>query len=197
MRLFVALDIPAEIRERLSRFMEGVQGFVPEVRWVRAESFHVTLKFIGEQAEDRLSMIKTALAHITGPGTTIEFSGTGFFPNPKSPRVFWVGMKADDQLASLAAAVDRATATLGIPTEAKPYTPHLTLARAGSGAPRRRPGDRPNPAFRRLQAKLAAITQLEFGTMTAHEFFLYQSKLSPSGAQYTKLERFPLGSASS
>jgi 2'-5' RNA ligase len=197
MRFFVALDIPADIRDRLGRFLEGVRDFAPDVRWVRPESFHITLKFIGEQPAERVEQIKRTLVGVSTPPITVTFRGTGFFPSANSARVFWVGMETDDHLANLAAAVDQATATLGIAAETKPYTPHLTLARGGSGAPHRRSGDRANAAFRRLQEKLAAISPPEFGTMTAREFFLYESKLSPSGARYTKRERFPLGSSSS
>ena len=75
-----------------------------------------------------------------------------------------------------------------------PSTPHLTLARGGgrSGSPLRQKGDGPNRSFQRLQEKLAALTSPEFGTMTAREFFLYQSQLSPRGSRYTKLAGFRL-----
>ena len=192
MRLFVALDIPAEIRDRLDRFMEGVRNFAPDVRWVKPEAFHVTLKFIGEQPNERVEQIRAALAKVDNPPTTIHFRGIGFFPTPKSARVFWVGMDADGHLATLASAVDRATGTLGIPCETKPFTPHLTLARAGSGAPHRRRGDRGNRAFQQLQEKLTAVATPDFGTMTSRQFFLYQGKLSPGGARYTKLWGFAL-----
>ena len=112
----------------------------------------------------------------------------------KSPRVFWIGLEAGSQLASLAAAADDKTASLGIPKEDRAFSPHLTLARGpgGSGSPRWRKGNGPNSSFQRLQEKLAALPAPEFGTMTAHEFFLYQSQLSPKGSKYTKLERFAL-----
>jgi 2'-5' RNA ligase len=84
--------------------------------------------------------------------------------------------------------------TLGIPREDRPFSPHLTLARGGkSGNPSRLKGDGPNQKFRRLQEKLSALPAPEFGTMTAHEFHLYQSKLSSAGSTYTKLQRFALG----
>ena len=73
------------------------------------------------------------------------------------------------------------------------FSPHLTLARRGSGAPHLRQGDGPNPVLQRLQEKLAAMRPLEFGTMTAREFFLYQSQPMRGGARYTKIARFGLG----
>ena len=87
MRLFVALDIPDEIRARIRTFLEGVRGFAPDVRWVAAESLHVTLKFIGEQPGDKLGAIKGALASLTGDSLEVSFRGTGFFPTAKSARV--------------------------------------------------------------------------------------------------------------
>jgi RNA 2',3'-cyclic 3'-phosphodiesterase len=194
MRLFVALDIDDEIRERIARFVEGVQGFAPDARWVKPESLHVTLKFIGEQPDAAVVQIKEALATIQARGTEIHFRGYGFFPTVKSARVFWLGMDAGPDLASLATAIDGGTAALGVPKEERAFSPHLTLARAGgrSGSPRRMKGDHPNHVFQRLQEKLAALPAPEFGTMTAREFFLYQSQLSPKGSKYTKLERFAL-----
>ena len=194
MRLFIALDIDEAIRRKIGQFMDGVRGFAPEVRWVHAESFHITLKFIGEQTPEQMEAIKRALAAVQGNPTMVSFRGYGFFPSTKSARVFWVGMEADQHLGALAKAADAAVAALGVPPEEREYTPHLTLARSGSGRPQRMRGDAPNRAFARLQEKLAPMPPPDFGTMTAREFFLYQSKLSPKGAEYTKLGGFRLSS---
>jgi RNA 2',3'-cyclic 3'-phosphodiesterase len=193
MRLFVALDIEDAIRERIEKFVEGVRGFAPEARWARAESLHVTLKFIGEQPEEGLDAMKAALEGVRSEPMSLEFCGYGFFPNPKSARVFWVGIAGGEPLARLARGVDETIGNLGIEYEKHAYTPHLTLARAagGSGTPHRRKEDRANLQFARLQEKLPALTA-EFGTMTAREFFLYQSQLSPKGSRYSKLARFEL-----
>ncbi len=193
MRIFVALDIDDAIRERIQRFLEGVRGFAPDARWVRPESLHVTLKFIGEKPAEAVEEIKHALSAIEARGMEITFRGYGFFPTPKAPRVFWVGIESGARLAALATTVDAATAALGVPKEEHPFSPHLTLARGGgSGAPRWRKGDGPNKSFQRLQEKLGVLPSPEFGTMTAREFFLYQSQLMRGGSQYTKIERFAI-----
>jgi len=194
MRIFIALDIDDSIRERINRFTEGVRGFDPEARWVRPDSLHITLKFIGEKPPEGLEQIKNALHTIEMDSMEIAFRGYGFFPTAKWPRVFWVGIEAVPQLASLAAAVDKVMLGLGIPREEHAFSPHLTLARGttGSNSPRWQKGDRAKSNFRQLQEKLAAMPQPEFGTMTAREFFLYQSQLSPGGSRYIKLERFAL-----
>ena len=194
MRLFVALDIDDPIRERMQRFVEGVQGFAPDARWVKPESLHVTLKFIGEQPESQVDQVKLALQAVQANATEIEFRGYGFFPTTKAARVFWIGMKAGPALTSLAAAIDEKLAPLGIAREDRAFSPHLTLARGtgGSGSPRRLKNDSPNRAFQHLQEKLAALPAPEFGTMTPREFFLYQSQLSPKGSKYSKLKAFPM-----
>jgi 2'-5' RNA ligase len=194
MRLFIALDIDDAIRERIARFVDGVSPFAPNERWVTPESLHVTLKFVGEQPDTSVDRFRLALQSVAASGMEIHFRGYGFFPTAKSARVFWIGMDAGPQLAALAAAIDDATATLGMPKEDRTFSPHLTLARSrgGSGAPRSLATDKPNCAFERLQKKLASRPAPEFGTMTPREFFLYQSQLSPKGSKYTKLAAFAL-----
>jgi 2'-5' RNA ligase len=193
MRIFIALDIDEAIRDRLRLFMDRVGGFAPDARWVRAESLHVTLKFIGNESAEEAEEIKRALARVTADRFDVSFRGYGFYPTAKSRRVFWVGVESGPQLGTLAKSVDDATAALGVPKEEHSFSPHLTLARrGGSGAPRRRKGDAPNQSFQRLQQKLAAISTPEFGTMTAREFFLYESKLGQGGSRYTKIARFSL-----
>ena len=194
MRIFVGIDIDDEIRARIARFLDGVRGFAPDARWVRPESLHITLKFIGEQKPEQVAAITERLQRMAGQRAEIRFSGYGFFPTAKTPRVFWIGIQAGPELVELASSVDFALAELQIPREERPFSPHLTLARGGggSGSPQWRKGDGPNAAFAELQKRLAAMSEINFGTMTAREFFIYQSQLSPGGSKYTKLQRFSL-----
>ncbi len=194
MRLFLALDIDGAIRDRIALFVDGVRNFAPDARWMKPESLHVTLKFIGEQPDSALDKIKEAMSTVVGATTEIRFRAYGFFPTPKSARIFWIGIEAGSQLAALAAAVDDKLFALGIPREDRAFSPHLTLARGpgGSGSPRRTKSDHPNRTFQRLQEKLSALPPPEFGTMSPREFFLYRSHLSPKGSTYTKLARFEL-----
>ena len=195
MRIFIALDIDDSIREPIARFVESVHGFAPDARWVLPESMHVTLKFIGEKSAQTVGEIKQALETIGASPVEIRFRGYGFFPSVKAPRVFWIGIEAGPQLASLAAKVDEKMASLGILPEEHVYSPHLTLARRGgrSASPRWGKKDGPNRSFERLHEKLSAMPVPEFGTMTAREFSLYQSQLSRGGSRYTKLASFALG----
>jgi RNA 2',3'-cyclic 3'-phosphodiesterase len=194
MRLFLALDLTDEIRARIARFIEGVQNFAPDARWAKPESLHVTLKFIGEQPDSAVEQITHALQTNTVPTFELNFRAYGFFPTAKAPRVFWIGIQSGPELPALAVAVDDKVSTLGIPKEIRAFSPHLTLARApgASGSHHQRQRNTSASAFHRLQEKLAALPTPDFGTMTAREFFLFQSQLSPKGSKYTKLAQFAL-----
>lgn len=196
MRIFIGIDLDPDVRGRISRFLEGVQGFAPDARWMHPESLHITLKFIGEQSPEQVAAINERLRSVEGSAFEIRVGGYGFFPTAKAPRVFWIGIQSGTQLGELAERIDMATAELGIPREDRAFSPHLTLARAGagrkSGSPKRQKSDGPNATFAVLEKRLAAMGELDFGAMTAREFILYQSQLSPGGSKYTKLQRFPL-----
>lgn len=179
MRLFIALDIPVEIRTRLTEYMEQARALAPDARWARVEGLHVTLKFIGHVDDPMVEKIKAALSSIKAKPFEVKFRGVGFFPNPNAGRIFWAGVDGGDNLPSLASSIDAAMEKLGFSRETKPYHPHLTLARTSS---------RP---LRELRPLLADPPP-QFGTMIAREFFLYQSQPQKGGSKYIKLERFGL-----
>ncbi len=197
MRLFVALDIEEEIRGRIAHFVDEFRGYAPGARWVSTESLHITLKFIGEKPDAMVGVIERQLGVIEAAPFEVRFCKCGFFPTPRSARVFWVGVEAGDGLAQLARRVEQQLAAVGIPEEKRSFSPHLTLARAGgdSGAPGRQKGDKFNRTFSLLQERLAQSPSPDFGTMTTRAFFLYRSQLSSKGAKYTKIARFELLSA--
>lgn len=179
MRVFIALDIPAKVRDRLAEYTESARKLAPDARWARVEGLHVTLKFVGHVSDARVQEIKTALSFVKAAPFAVDFCGVGFFPNPKAARVFWAAVDGGAELPRLALAIDAALEKLGIARDEKPYHPHLTLARTSA---------RP---LRELQP-LLTDPPLQFGTMTAREFFLYQSQPQKGGSKYTKLERFGL-----
>src|ERR1700688_3384761 len=180
MRLFVALDIPEDVRSALAALTARLRPACRNARWVRIEGLHVTLKFIGETPAEKVDAIKAALASIPSRAPIpINFRGLGFFPNERRPRVLWAGIEASAELAALAAAVKTALDPLGIPREERAFSPHLTLARFD--APR---------ALDALHAVVEKASLLEFGGATAKEFHLYQSILKPGGAEYTRLATF-------
>lgn len=185
MRLFVALEIPFAVRENLAALLKALHAVSPQTRWVRPENLHVTLKFVGEVPETKLAAIRGALAGArSDQPVTLDFRGLGFFPNEKHPRVFWASIAGSPNLKTLAADVDMATEKVGIPLEKRPFSPHLTLARF---APPRLP--------EQLRAAIQENAARDFGSLRTGQFHLMESKLRPSGAEYTRLESFPFAAA--
>lgn len=181
MRLFIAIELTREVRNALVEFLQQMRGVAPQAKWVRAENLHVTLKFLGHTDAARLASIQTALASVRDMNpVTLEFGGLGFFPNERRPRVFWVGMNVSANMVPLAQTIDQSTNKLGFPLENRPLTPHLTLARF-------EPPGLPAP----LATAVKQNTNRSFGSLTAREFHLIESKLKPTGAEYTTLQTFP------
>lgn len=186
MRLFVALDIPDETRAAVSKLIAQLAPLCRGAKWVRVEAMHLTLKFIGEQPEEKVPRIEKELTAVRSPAAVqLRFAGTGFFPNPRSPRVFWAGIHASSNLAALAAEIERRLEPLGIPREQRAFTPHLTLARFNSTA-----------GLSHLREALERLGLPEFGSATISEFHLYRSQLQRGGAVYTRLATFPFVVAS-
>jgi 2'-5' RNA ligase len=180
MRLFTGLDLPEPIVASLERLLDELRP-AARIHWSPPRNLHVTTKFIGEWPEERLDDLKRALAGLPSrPPIPVRIRQLGFFPNERSPRVFWCGIDAPG-LAELAADTDRATSALGIPSEDRAYAPHLTLARI-----------KERLDLAPLRNAIAALSSTDFGDYTAESFFLYQSQLRPTGSVYTKLAEFPL-----
>jgi len=180
-RLFVALEIPAAVREAFAGLINEMRAIAPKVKWVRPENLHVTLKFIGHTAPEKLDAIKASLETVRSGGVVmIAFCGLGFFPNEKRAQVLWAGVEASAYLAALAGDVDRALTTVGCAAERREFKPHLTLARFDP------PG---------MPAAMCKVVERNatraFGTLRAGAFHLMLSKLKPAGAEYTTLRSFP------
>jgi 2'-5' RNA ligase len=189
MRLFVALEIPAAVRDKLVAFIKDMSALSEQVeqkwvRWVRPQNLHLTLKFIGEVADGKLRDIRTALATVRGNGPLeVRFRGMGFFPDEKRTTVLWTGLDASATLPSLAGAIDSTLLSQGIRKENRPFVPHLTLARFA-----------PPGMQKKLLVAIKQNGEREFGSFEAREFHLLESKLKPTGAEYTALASFPISS---
>jgi 2'-5' RNA ligase len=182
MRLFVAIDIPDAVREALAKLGRKLRALCPEARWVRIEGAHITLKFIGETTPERAENIYAALrlARASAP-IHLVFSGLGFFPNPRRPRVLWAGVSGNEPLHELAASVEAPLEPLGIARETREFSPHITLARLDS--PKQ---------LATLQSAVESMGAPEFGRYSVREFRLYQSVLKRGGAEYTCLATYPI-----
>lgn len=184
MRLFIAIEIPENIRTAFATLLKEFRAIAPQLKWVRPENLHVTLKFLGETDPSNLGSLQNTLSLIYSPKpVNLEFRGLGFFPNEKRPRVFWVGMEASANLKTLAADIDQAVHRLGFRVGERPYAPHLTLARISL------PGVQP-----KLLKTISEKSGQSFGSLTTHEFHLIESKLKPTGAEYTTVQSFHFAS---
>lgn len=186
MRLFVAIDIPEAVRRALGELIARLRTESKGAKWVRPEAMHVTLKFIGEVEPAKVDAIRAALRAVHSErDVEMNFRGLGFFPNERRPRVLWCGIAASSNLAMLAADVDGALKPLDIPAESRDFVPHLTLARfsvdrGGPGAPDK------------LVRAADEMKSYDFGSTRETEFHLIHSQLKRSGAEYTRLESFPI-----
>jgi len=185
-RLFVALEIPAAVRDNLAAQIKELRDLSIRVadkrpRWVRPENLHVTLKFIGEVSPTKLDAIRSALLAIRSDAPVdLKFHGLGFFPNEQHPCVLWAGLDASANLTSLAGDIDGALESQEIERERRAFTPHLTLARI-----------EPPDLHERLRAAIQENGAREFGSFQTREFHLIESMRKPSGAEYTTLASFP------
>jgi len=181
MRLFVAIDIPADLKDALRSFVGRLQP-AAKIGWSPVDNLHVTTKFIGDWPEPRLDEMKSTLALVPVEGPIdITVKGLGWFPNPRRPRVFWAGVEGGEPLSALARATERAVAELGVPIEERAYSPHLTLARIRETVPLDR--------LHQTLVSFPAGCGFDFGSFRATQFFLYLS----AGGKYRQLAGFPLG----
>lgn len=174
MRLFVAIEIPKGGKQMITELQKNIPaGLKP----VSPENMHITLKFIGEAPEKNLQNIITALEQIAHPQFEISLSGVGAFPSPAMPNVLWVGSESPS-LAPLAQSIDTALFAAGVPRDARPFSPHLTIARAT--------GHVELSEFLRVNKEFSA------GEFRAEAFHLFKSTLLPTGALHEKIASFAL-----
>lgn len=183
MRLFVAAELDADVRRRLEDIQRSLRAVPLQVRWVKPEGIHLTLKFLGEVGSGRLDPIRDALAGALARvgAFTLSAEGVGTFPPRGLPRVIWVGLQGDLPAAErLQAAIDAALATCGFPPESRPFRPHLTLGRVTGGG------------HGNWAEFLAREGVAQAGRFAVGECVLFRSHLDPGGARYEPLARFAL-----
>ncbi len=183
MRLFVAVELPADVREVLAAGLGRLKRDQPPARWVRIEAVHLTLKFLGEQPEALVGALdRTAAPALAALAPVrVRLGGGGFFPHDRRPRVAWVGGEAGG-LEQWAEAVEGAAAAVEVPREARPFSLHLTLARL----------ERPW-GVQAVEHYLVSVGKWRFPEFVAREAVLFRSELGPAGATYTALRRWPVG----
>ncbi len=185
MRLFVAIDLPLEWKEILAKPEASIGWVGRGIKWVEPRGMHLTLKFLGEVEESLLPELEHPLAGACDgiASFTMQIHGTGVFPNPKRPRIYWAGLEAPPALLVLQKNVDREMQRLGFERDDHPFRPHLTIARIKDPIGKERMTD----AFLNYR--------LESEPTTVREILLMRSHLSAAGARYEAIRRFPLTEA--
>lgn len=176
MRLFVAVELPWEVRERLALMAGGVPG----ARWVDPEQMHLTLRFIGEVDGHTQSDIEAALSKVHVESFSLRVDGMGCFGNGRNARTLWAGLAADDTLVRLQSKVETAIAKTGLEPERRKFHPHVTLARLK------------HPDMNRLRDYLARNGDLVSEDLPVNHFTLFSSHRGNAGAVYREEATFPL-----
>jgi 2'-5' RNA ligase len=177
-RSFVAVDLPAGMREGISAIQKDIA--VEGLRLVRPELVHITLKFLGDVPENRIDKVAEALRDVKAAPFTARVGGMGAFPG-KSIRVVWLGLEGNFQ--ELYSKVEDALKPLGFPREERGFSPHVTLGRVG----------RPSREIaHKLSPKIASLAATDLGSFTVDNFVLKKSTLTRGGPIYEDLAKFPL-----
>jgi 2'-5' RNA ligase len=187
-RTFIAIELSTDVLRRIGTLLERIQADVPSglVRWVRPEGIHLTLKFLGDVEQGRLETLAGALqaACTSHAPFSLSIGGMGVFPNPRRPRVVWIGVdEPTGALLRLQGDVERAITPLGFPTERRPFSPHLTLGRVKRGG---------SAAELEALGQYATRARVRVGEMAVETVYLMRSDLGPAGARYTELATAPL-----
>ena len=186
-RLFVACEVPDEVKEAIGETIEGLRKKSgPAVRWIKPEGVHVTLKFLGEVPVKKLPAVKLAIqeAVVGHSPFELEFSNIGTFGGREGLRIMWVGIAGDVlRLEALVRAVNAALAGVGFEPERRPFRPHLTLGRVRDEIGTRQ----------RAEIEVAVgKTDVPGVNWRTSQVSLMRSKLGPGGASYEVLATFPL-----
>ena len=179
MRLFVGIPLAAAVVDELAKASIGLRSGGYGLRWTARESWHITLQFLGNTSPEQYGCVVARLRELHSPAVPVRLEELGCF---ERSGVFFAGVKVSPELQLLQRQVSEATALCGFAFEARPYQPHITLARSKDKS--RQHG------MDELKAKIRR--QPEFTRFVAREFVLYQSFLGPGGSRYEVRERFSL-----
>lgn len=189
MRLFFAVSLRQQAEEAVAALQQRLadQFRDPGLRWVKREQLHYTLKFLGEVDEALVQDCCASADRVLQgePPFLLELHGIGGFPGARAPRVVWLGASAGaGRLTDIAAALDRSLSAVGFSPEARPFSPHLTIARVKG------------PSAERAASRLLQSERVEAVASTVVDsVVLMRSQLSPKGATYTAVRQFSLGHA--
>ena len=181
-RVFCAVELPPEVRAQLQEHIVRLRKEVPDASasWSRVENIHLTLKFFGNVALDRIPAISAAAARAVAElePFKIDVGNTGVFPRPSRPQVLWIGVSdTSGNLSALHQRLENECASEGFPKEDRAYRPHLTIARL------RRPDGARHLADTHLQM------QFQPTDVNVNELIVFRSQLSSKGSRYTQISK--------
>lgn len=177
MRLFIAIPIDDKTRLEVCRMCDYLKERVSDVRWVKAENLHITMKFLGDTKEKLVPEISSAMEEVSKYlPFEMEIGGIGGFPSLASARVIWVGAYDESQTVHrIYEEIETGIGNLGFKKEKRKYSPHITVGRS-----KRKP----------VRVDVGHELGKRAGsTLIVNEVVLYKSDLKSSGAEYTVLER--------
>ena len=181
-RVFIAIELPPDVRRRLTQHINQLRAAVPDVRasWSREQNLHLTMKFLGDTPVANIEKLAQASERAARSSAPIKLviGGCGAFPPRGQPRVLWIGIEdTSNNLATLQQRLEKECATEGFACESRPFHPHLTIARVRSPHDSRR---------------LAALHQ-EMGfsaeIVAAAELSVIRSELHREGSRYATISR--------
>jgi 2'-5' RNA ligase len=188
LREFIAVEIPPEIHQAIEKQTAPIRAALNTslVRWVPVENIHLTLKFLGDVSPANLGLLEQMLIAEICQHQAFEmrFGGLGAFPNPKRPRIIWIGIQAPAGLVTLQHGIEAATATLGYPDEERPFSPHLTIGRVKQNVD--------SAGMQKIRTALEGMQVGALGMARVGAVHLFKSDLKPSGAEYSRLFSAPL-----
>jgi 2'-5' RNA ligase len=182
-RTFIAVAVPENLGERLTRLQAQLAAQVAGVRWTAALPFHVTLAFLGDVADNDLNSVCKAVAGAAAPFSPFEarLHGVGAFPNLNKPRVIWAGLESPETLQHLRKAIAKAVAAVGYRPQDDRFTPHATLGRIKT--------DRRTPPPAGFSQALGPLQDWQGGEFTVSMVVTFASTLTPEGPVYAPLAR--------
>jgi RNA 2',3'-cyclic 3'-phosphodiesterase len=185
-RAFLAIEPPEDILQEISRLQEKLKRDISgRLSWTRPQGQHLTLKFFGDISKEDITGISAAVQKrtVVEQKLNLKVEKLGVFPDARKPRVLWCSVAGDvEKLINLQKKLDDDFAAIGFPTEDRPFKAHLTLARI-----------KDSRDITEMSEALKKHDSFKAGEFNCTELILFQSKLSPQGAVYTKLKIFPLG----
>ena len=183
LRTFIAIALPEAVQDKVDALLSDLRKADAAVRWVPSQNLHLTLKFLGDVEETRLADLFVGIRKATEgiEPFQITLTGLGAFPNPRRPRVLWIGLEVPEAMKKLYSNMEEELSRLHFPKEKRKFSPHLTIGRV--------------KGLRGMEALMSVVERTDFGpeTVSVARIVAMKSDLRPTGVVYAPLKKFALG----